>query len=670
MNKLMVMSLMVFMGVSALRAAPVLPPGAIVEMQLTGRENFGPAYDKSALGQILHDPKMQTFLERPKEWLTEKIQSGKPGTDVEPARKLVHKLLSKPSAFGAYPGTKVGIVWVSALGADAPEVEKLLAEAQKNIHLGVGEGQDRSVIVKDTFLFASTPELMTAAKAALEKPPASSPETDLVAGTPVGWLRADMPAMLKMLHEQLSQADVAGKFDRVVKALGVDSVRQVDVAGSFDGPAIRLVSRLTTGGEATGLMKAFTALPPLDDPALKMLPRDVASGSVSRMNMLAVWDGVMEAFKNGASDEQRQKVDAKRADLEATLQFNLRDDLIASLGDTLAFYSTASVSPLIPGTTAMVVTLKDPAKFSACLEKLVTYGNQQLANRAGEIRWNIQSANVEGRKVYTLTGFPFLMPSATVKSNRLIVAMNALALTAALDQVENPKSSILDNADFQRSRKTLPAQAVAISYEDTRQAVAGIYGMMALAGPMLAAQAKLPFDMNLLPPLPNIQDKLFGTVSELTATPQGLTMNSYGPFGSKIGIGGGSGMAVAMLLPALNQARGRARQAECANNLKQIGLACHMYADEHNGQFPDKLEVLAGDYLKDKDVLHCPSAPGRPDSLSYGYIRGLTSKDSDKVLAFDAEGNHRTGRNVLFGDGHVQWMPEAQFQDAVRQQTK
>lgn len=54
------------------------------------------------------------------------------------------------------------------------------------------------------------------------------------------------------------------------------------------------------------------------------------------------------------------------------------------------------------------------------------------------------------------------------------------------------------------------------------------------------------------------------------------------------------GILVAMLLPAVQMVRARARYTQCLNNLRQIGLLNLMYRDTHDGRFPHPVKDLGG----------------------------------------------------------------------------
>ncbi len=53
------------------------------------------------------------------------------------------------------------------------------------------------------------------------------------------------------------------------------------------------------------------------------------------------------------------------------------------------------------------------------------------------------------------------------------------------------------------------------------------------------------------------------------------------------------GILIAMLLPAVQAAREAARNAQCSNNLKQIGVAMHLHNDAHRF-LPDGGELYWG----------------------------------------------------------------------------
>jgi prepilin-type N-terminal cleavage/methylation domain-containing protein/prepilin-type processing-associated H-X9-DG protein len=164
-----------------------------------------------------------------------------------------------------------------------------------------------------------------------------------------------------------------------------------------------------------------------------------------------------------------------------------------------------------------------------------------------------------------------------------------------------------------------------------------------------------------------------------------------------------------MLLPALGAAREKARRISCVGNLKQIGLAGKMYANDYNAFFPttcatvnkiadcdisgdDDLNLMmTSSYLDAAKIYVCPSGRNTPSAgtclaeTNFDYVYGGDNRTesnigSDSWLArdFGAKGgtaqprgagtgaaddlldishdkfNHnRDFGNFVFGDGHV-----------------
>ena len=78
-----------------------------------------------------------------------------------------------------------------------------------------------------------------------------------------------------------------------------------------------------------------------------------------------------------------------------------------------------------------------------------------------------------------------------------------------------------------------------------------------------------------------------------------------------------------MLLPELNQARGKAKDAKCSSNLKQLGLYMNMYVDQNNGVIPSASWNVAPWSGRWQDMLMKLYSPElQPATWDYCHLQG------------------------------------------------
>lgn len=85
------------------------------------------------------------------------------------------------------------------------------------------------------------------------------------------------------------------------------------------------------------------------------------------------------------------------------------------------------------------------------------------------------------------------------------------------------------------------------------------------------------------------------------------------------------GILAALLLPALSQAKLRAKRAVCVNNLRETGLAFHIFANDHRGKLP--MQVPAGDGGSEEFV----RAAGQASGESYFAFRHFQTLSNELV---------------------------------------
>lgn len=119
-----------------------------------------------------------------------------------------------------------------------------------------------------------------------------------------------------------------------------------------------------------------------------------------------------------------------------------------------------------------------------------------------------------------------------------------------------------------------------------------------------------------------------------------------------------------------------ANRVKCASNLRQIGQGCLRYANDHKYKYPSDMGLLLKEDEMHPELFVCPSGKNKlpadirnapvdqqakwvVEHADYVYLGGKMNcgMPVDFVLAFEKPESHENeGMNVLFNDGHVEWI--------------
>ncbi|MEM7312704.1 MAG: DUF1559 domain-containing protein [Planctomycetota bacterium] len=364
---------------------------------------------------------------------------------------------------------------------------------------------------------------------------------------------------------------------------------------------------------------------------------------------------------------------------------NLEKDILAAIGDKWVVYQSDSTDNATPLDLVIQIDLKDAAKAQESMDRIV-----QMVKDAGGQGITILSRRFGETPGYSIKGLP-VTPAFCVKDDKLIIGLSGKTI---LRHLKNQSSS----EAMLSSDKTLAAMLKRydkpwfVSHQNVAQSLEQSYPALQASVDQLIGMIK-PEDLGMemkqlkLPELSAIKKYLKPSIMVASRVDDGIEFESRDVLPQVSGIGSMTPILVALVLPAVQQARVAARRNMSINNMKELGLGLLNYesalrrfpsADENGLSWRVRILTMIGQQrLYDKFhldepwdsphnkalIAEMPNELRSPESTApEGHTVYLGVRGSDPILA---AGVGSRMRDIRDGTSRTIMIVEADDSEAV-----
>lgn len=388
--------------------------------------------------------------------------------------------------------------------------------------------------------------------------------------------------------------------DDIAKVVGLENVGAAISQSGYKGKALWSETVLQVDGPKRGLLAlgdhetiTFDQLPPL--------PADTTTFAAGSFSLSKFYDDLLAMVRAAAKlgpPEIAQQIEQGIEAAPQIIGFDPKKDLFDTLGNVTTFYMDSSQDFFGFGGVAIVTEVKDAEKLQRTLDHMLL-----MAEAAAGGEFSVVRSEKYGRQIITFEVEGVEFGGLVVDKNWVIVGLMPQTAEAALLRIDGKIDRFAPSAELQVALDAMPKEFTSITVSNPRRIYRSLMGYAPLlfsgaqAGlrnsGMFPPDLELPVKLADVPPSELVVRPLFPNVLVSESTDKGFRWTSRGslpslPFGGDVGgIGsvGSVGVMVALLLPAVQQARMAARRTQSKNNLKQLMLAMHNYHDVY-GKLP------------------------------------------------------------------------------------